>query len=100
MVYTVANEGARLDIPEGPLGRLISGLQLSKYSYLIRLDIYFIQIPYSLTDYLIFCMQSVGRNHMNGQVVRRFSLDWWTSSTQCVDAVLLSFVHSELWVEL
>jgi len=32
VVYTVANEGSRLDIPEGPLGRLISGLQLSNYS--------------------------------------------------------------------
>lgn len=26
VVYSVANEGSRLDIPEGPLGRLISGL--------------------------------------------------------------------------
>lgn len=26
VVYAVANEGSRLEIPEGPLGRLISGL--------------------------------------------------------------------------
>lgn len=25
VVYAVANEGSRLEIPEGPLGRLISG---------------------------------------------------------------------------
>ena len=25
MVYSVANEGSRLEIPEGPLGRLIAG---------------------------------------------------------------------------
>lgn len=25
VVYAVANEGTRLDIPEGPLGKLISG---------------------------------------------------------------------------
>lgn len=30
VVYVVANEGSRLEIPDGPLGRLISGEQLLK----------------------------------------------------------------------
>lgn len=34
VVYQVANEGSRLDIPEGPLGRLIAGTGNSLYYYL------------------------------------------------------------------
>jgi hypothetical protein len=33
VVYAVANEGSRLDIPEGPLGRLISGSVEQKLNF-------------------------------------------------------------------
>lgn len=47
--------------------------------------------------YAFFCLQIVGQNPMSGQVVRRFFLVWWTSSTPCAEAI--SFVHRKLWVE-
>ncbi|CAJ1956708.1 unnamed protein product [Sphenostylis stenocarpa] len=62
VVYSVAHEASRLEIPEGPLGRLISGQQLS-----------FI----------------VGQNLTRGQVVRKFFPVWWTSSTPCAEAISL-----------
>ena len=38
VVYAVANEGSRLEIPEGPLGRLISGLPYKNFLTFSRMS--------------------------------------------------------------
>jgi hypothetical protein len=111
VVYTVANEGSRLEIPEGPLGRLISGLcnlfitwfkaplfLLKKKMYQAYISI-IIQVPFNLTGYLIFMRRVLGRTEwatklwgdpisLGGHRVLNVLMQW------------LSFVHIELWVEL
>ncbi|XP_021273876.1 serine/threonine-protein kinase EDR1-like isoform X5 [Herrania umbratica] len=70
VVYAVANEGSRLEIPEGPLGRLISGLPYKKFHALFQKVI-------------------VGQNRKSGQVVSRYFRACWIASTLSADTFCL-----------
>jgi hypothetical protein len=59
VVYSVANEGSRLEIPEGPLGRLIAG-NVAMYD----------------TDICFFFCDLSG-DHINGKL--QLTLNWLAS---------------------
>ncbi|CAK7348141.1 unnamed protein product [Dovyalis caffra] len=75
VVYAVANEGSRLEIPEGPLGRLITGTN---------------------PDIGAWEGQNiVGRNRMYGQAVKRYSLVCSIASTHFADISSLFLVYTK-----
>lgn len=51
VVYAVANEGSRLEIPDGPLGRLISGEQLLKLNENVKKLMHFFMIFPALSGF-------------------------------------------------
>ncbi|KAG6749986.1 hypothetical protein POTOM_047064 [Populus tomentosa] len=74
VVDAVANEGSRLEIPEGPLGRLISG---------------------TIPDLGAWEDQNiVGQNRIYGQAVERYSLACSIASTRLADTVCFLYTDN------
>ncbi|KAL0398463.1 UNVERIFIED_CONTAM: putative serine/threonine-protein kinase SIS8 [Sesamum radiatum] len=88
VVYAVGNDGQRLEIPEGPLGKLIAGMPFVMTSCGVPLK----NPPLIVCGVLFFFFspfwQIAGQNRMNDLTVRRFSRACKNASTYCADVIL------------
>nr|AAC20735.1 putative protein kinase [Arabidopsis thaliana] len=92
VVFAVAHEGSRLEIPDGPLSKLIAGLVLlnTMFLELFCLFSYISQLLQSELKLTTISVQIVGQSLKNAQIVKRYLEAYSIVSTHCANNTSLS----------